>query len=87
MDPNISGTHPLKHQNMKTVEFVNGEDPDEAAHHEPLHLDIHYFAIIPYFFSYKTEFFSLQTNPKKLDPSCKMALDVRDCLGRVKLIL
>ena len=31
---------------------------------------------LPYFFSYKTEFFSLQNNPKNLDPSYKMDLDL-----------
>ena len=42
---------------------------------------------IPYFFSYKTVFFfSFQNNPKNLDLSYKMALDLCDCLGRVKLI-
>ena len=42
---------------------------------------------IPYFFGYKNEFFSFQNNPKDLDPSCKMDLDLWDCLGRVKLVL
>ena len=42
---------------------------------------------IPYFFGYKTEFFSFQNNPKDLDLSCKMDLDLWDCLGRVKLVL
>ena len=42
---------------------------------------------VPYFFSYKTEFFSFQNNPKNLDPSYKMDLDVWDCLGRVKPLL
>ena len=32
-------------------------------------------------------FFSLQNNPKDLDPSCKMDLDLWDCLGRAKLVL
>ena len=41
---------------------------------------------IPYFFGYKTVF-SFQNNPKDLDLSCKMDLDLRDCLGRVKLVL
>ena len=41
----------------------------------------------PYFFGYKTDFFSFQNNPKDLDPSCKMDLDLWDCLGRVKLVL
>ena len=40
---------------------------------------------LPYFFDYKTEFFSFQNNPKDLDPSCKMDLDLWDCLGRVKI--
>ena len=43
--------------------------------------------LIPYFFDYKTELFSFQNNPKDLDPSCKMDLDLWDCLGRVKLVL
>ena len=42
---------------------------------------------LPYFFGYKTEFFSFQNNPKDLDPSCKMDLVLWDCLGRVKLVL
>ena len=42
---------------------------------------------VPYFFGYKTEFFSFQNNPKDLDPSCKMDLDLWYCLGRVKLVL
>ena len=42
---------------------------------------------IPYFFCYKIEFFSFQNNPKNLDPTYKMDLNLRDCLGRVKLTL
>ena len=42
---------------------------------------------LPYFFNYKTEFFSFQNNPKDLDPSCKMDLDLWACLGRVNLVL
>ena len=42
---------------------------------------------LPYFFGYKTEFFSIQNNPKNLDPSCKMDLDLWDCLRRAKLVL
>ena len=38
---------------------------------------------ITYFFSYKTELFSFQNNPKDLDPSLKMDLDLWDCLGKV----
>ena len=37
-------------------------------------------AIIPYFFSYKMDFFSFQNNPKNLDPSYKMDLDLWSCL-------
>ena len=32
-------------------------------------------------------FFFFQNNPKNLDPSDKMDLDLWDCLGMVKLIL
>ena len=42
---------------------------------------------IPYFFAYKTVFFSFQNNPKNLDPSYKTDLDLWDCLGRVKPVL
>ena len=42
---------------------------------------------IPYFFGYKTEFFSFQNNPKDLDLSYKTDLDLLDRLGRVKLVL
>ena len=39
---------------------------------------------IPYFFSYKAEFFPNKTVPKNLDTSYKLDLDFLDCLGRVK---
>ena len=42
---------------------------------------------LPYFFGYKTEFFSFQNNPKALDPSCKTDLDLWDGLGSVKFLL
>ena len=42
---------------------------------------------LPYFFGYKTEFFSFQNNPKVLDPSCKTDLELWHCLGRVELVL
>ena len=42
---------------------------------------------VPYFFGYKTEFFSFKNNPKNLDPSYKMDLGLRVYLGRDKLIL
>ena len=35
----------------------------------------------------RQSFFFFQNNPKDLDPSCKMDLDLWDCLGRVKLVL
>ena len=43
--------------------------------------------LLPYFYGYKTEFFSFQNNPKVLDPSCKIDLDLWHCLGRVELVL
>ena len=42
------------------------------------------FIHLPYFFSYKTEFFSFQNNPKNLDPSHKMDLDLWDCFRKGK---
>ena len=42
---------------------------------------------LPYFFSDKTELFSFKNNPKNLDPSYKMDLDLWDCLGRILLVL
>ena len=52
---------------------------------------IHYSELLqfqlPYFLGYETVFFSFQDNPKDLDPSYKMDLDLRDCFGRVKLVL
>ena len=41
---------------------------------------------LPYFFGYKTEFVSFQNNPKNLDPSYKMDLDLWNCSGKVKLV-
>ena len=43
------------------------------------------YAGVPYFFDYKMGVFSFQNSPKDLDPSCKMDLDLWDCLGRVKI--
>ena len=38
---------------------------------------------ISYFFGHMMELFSFRNNPKTLDPSYKMDLDIWDCLGRV----
>ena len=35
----------------------------------------------------RQSFFFQKKFPKDLDPSCKMDLDLWDCLGRVKLVL
>ena len=43
--------------------------------------------LIPYFSAYKTEALPFQNNPKNLDPSYKMDLDLWDCLGRTKFVL
>ena len=40
-----------------------------------------------FYYRISSEFFSFQNNPKDLDPSYKMDLDLWDCLGRVKLVL
>ena len=42
---------------------------------------------LPNFFGYKMEFFSFRNNPKNLDPSYEMDLDLWDCLGRIKFVL
>ena len=36
--------------------------------------------LLPYFFSYKMDIFAFQNNPKNLDLSYKMDVDLRDCL-------
>ena len=43
------------------------------------------YIFVLYFFDYF--FFPFQKNPKNLDPSYRMDLDLGDCLGIVKLIL
>ena len=48
---------------------------------------LYLYLIIPYFFDYKTESLSFLNNPKNLDPSYKMDLDLGDCLGRIDPIL
>ena len=40
-----------------------------------------------YLFSYKTSFFPFQNNPKNLDLSSKMDVDLLDCFGKVKLVI
>ena len=40
--------------------------------------------LILYFSGYKTVFFPFQNNPKYLDPSYKMDLDIWDCFGKGK---
>ena len=47
--------------------------------------DVDSLTLIPYFFGYKTEFFSFQSNTKDLDPSYKMDLDLCYCLGMGKI--
>ena len=42
--------------------------------------------MVPYFFGYKTDF-SFLNNPKNLDRSYKIDLDLWDCYGKVKLVL
>ena len=42
--------------------------------------------INPYFFGYKMEYFLSKNHLKNLDLSYKMDLELKDCLGRVKLV-
>ena len=48
--------------------------------------NINFYAELPYFFGYKTGFYSFLDSRKNLDPSYKMDLDLCDYLGRVKLV-
>ena len=41
---------------------------------------------VPYFFGYKTGFYSFLNSPKNLDLSYKTDLDLCNCLGGVKLV-
>ena len=52
-----------------------------------IHLLLVFSLHVPYFFGYKTEFFSFQNKPKNLYLSYKTDLDLWDCLERVKIIL
>ena len=56
-------------------------------HNKQYHKQDDFSLLLPYFFGYKTEFFSFPNNSKDLDPSFKTDLDFWDCLGRVKLVL
>ena len=69
--------------------FLNGETMTEIifVDHRIKAWEVNVKGHVPYFFDYKTEFFSLQNNPKTLDPSFKTDLDLWYCLGRVKLVL
>ena len=58
-----------------------------ACSSQTVHLHVKFAQILPYFFNYKMDFFSFQYDPKHLKPSCKMALDLWNCLGRVKFVL
>ena len=43
---------------------------------ESVRTDREAYFCVPYFFGYKMAFFSFQNNPKSLDPSNKMDLDL-----------
>ena len=44
----LSGVHNLtnKAPKMKIVEFANSVEPDEADHHEPPHVDLHFLCSV-----------------------------------------
>ena len=52
-----------------------------------VHLKVTMCDITVFLRSLDSFFFSFQNNPKDLDPSYKMDLDLWGCLGRVKLVL
>ena len=43
--------------------------------------------VLPYLFGFKMEVYSFLHSLKNLGPSYKMDLDLRDCIGRVILVL
>ena len=43
--------------------------------------------MVLYFFNCKTVFFPSKNNPKNIDLSYKMDLDLWDCLERVKVVV
>ena len=42
----VIGALRVKESKMRTVEFANSIDPDEVAHYEPPHLDLHCLPLI-----------------------------------------
>ena len=53
----------------------------------PQHFEASLRLVYNVYYSISLDFFSFQNNHKDLDPSCKMDLDLWDCLGSVKLVL
>ena len=86
-----SHSHWLRRDN--NVEEASNSNPEQDAENASKCLEIiknyqnHNISSVAYFFRYKKEFFPSKQTPQKIDPSCKMDLDLWDCLGRVKLVL
>ena len=78
----------FQHLNVKyVIRKYDGDQSERAKKKKNKDQNVICFIDLPYFFAYKTVFFSFQNNPKNLDPSYKMDLDLWDCLGRVKPVL
>ena len=58
----------IRYIRLSTVNFANSIDPDEEV---CLDLPCLLSILLPYFFGYKTQFFSFPNNPKNLDPSLR----------------
>ena len=76
----------IKCKNDLTSHLKCMQDSDQPVHVQTL--ESSFFAVlITIFLRLYDGVFSFQNNPKDLDPSYKMDLDLWDRLGRVKLIL
>ena len=79
------------HSLTKTVTifhlFVKRVKKDSVAIHLNVHFCNHNTFKSAIFLQLLDRLFSFQNNPKNLDPSYKMDLDLWDSLGRVKFIL
>ena len=83
-----SGALPIALRDLavfKVNEFLQGKQLHFFYFCNPSQLDFlfthHISSVI------RQNFYLPKQNPKDLDPSCKMDLDLWDCLGRVKLVL
>ena len=59
--------------------FINSRTKCKHRNPDQMSLSTVPLSHLPYFFGYKVGFFSFKNNPKNLDPSYKIDLDLWDC--------